>query len=210
MATSEVLTRELEARDPDITLMHQVRDDVPGAFAVLVERYQDRVLGILAHVVGRVEDAEDLTHEVFLRIYRTRKGYRPKARFVTWVFALANNVAMNHLRSQGRDPSDEPGHAVASGARAAVRPAAQPGSAPVGANPLPRHELAQVVRVAVAALGAEQRMAVLLSKFEQLSYAEIAQVMNRTEPAIMSLLARTRMDLRERLEPYLKAADTID
>ena len=85
--------------------MLQVRDDVPGAFEVLVERYQHRLLGVLVHLVGRVEEAEDLTQEVFLRIYRARKGYRPRAKFSTWLFTIANNLALNHLRGKGRNPT---------------------------------------------------------------------------------------------------------
>ena len=77
MATGETLEQQLEARDPDVRLMLQVRDDVPGAFEVLVERYQHRLVGVMIHLVGRAEEAEDLTQEVFLRIYRARKGTGP-------------------------------------------------------------------------------------------------------------------------------------
>src|SRR6478735_11479866 len=103
--TTETLEQQLEARDPDVRLMLQVRDDVQGAFEVLVTRYQHRLLGVLVHLVGRVEEAEDLTQEVFLRIYRARKGYRPRAKFSTWLFTIANNLALNHLRGRGRNPS---------------------------------------------------------------------------------------------------------
>ena len=72
---------------------------------MLVERYQHRLLGVMIHLVGRVEEAEDLTQEVFLRIYRARKGYRPRAKFSTWLFTIANNLALNHLRSKGRNPT---------------------------------------------------------------------------------------------------------
>src|SRR6478735_3559254 len=103
--TTETLEQQLEARDPDVRLMLQVRDDVQGAFEVLVTRYQHRLVGVLVHLVGRVEEAEDLTQEVFLRIYRARKGYRPRAKFSTWLFTIANNLALNHLRGKGRNPS---------------------------------------------------------------------------------------------------------
>src|SRR5947208_12990180 len=89
--------------------MLQIRDDVPGAFEILVERYQHRLVGVLAHLVGRVEEAEDLTQEVFLRIYRARKGYRPRAKFSTWLFTIANNLALNHLRAKGRSPASAAG-----------------------------------------------------------------------------------------------------
>jgi hypothetical protein len=78
------LEQQLEARDPDVRLMVQVRGDVVGAFETLVERYQNRLVGILFHLVGNREEAEDLCQEVFLRIYKARKGYRPRAKFSTW------------------------------------------------------------------------------------------------------------------------------
>src|SRR5271155_2300789 len=99
------LEQQLEARDPDVRLMVQVRGDVVGAFETLVERYQNRLVGILFHLVGNREESEDLCQEVFLRIYKARKGYRPRAKFSTWLFTIANNLALNHLRSKGRNPS---------------------------------------------------------------------------------------------------------
>src|SRR6516165_4592060 len=85
--------------------MIQVRTDVPGAFETLVERYQNRLMSVLFHLVGNRDEAEDLCQEVFLRIYKARKGYRPRAKFATWLFTIANNLALNHLRSKGRNPS---------------------------------------------------------------------------------------------------------
>src|SRR5437868_15112523 len=85
--------------------MVQVRADVPGSFEALVEHYQNRLVGILFHLVGSREEAEDLCQEVFLRIYKARKGYRPRAKFATWLFTIANNLAMNHLRNKGRNPT---------------------------------------------------------------------------------------------------------
>src|SRR4029450_8331891 len=85
--------------------MVQVRADVPGSFEALVERYQNRLVGILFHLVGSREEAEDLCQEVFLRIYKARKGYRPRAQFPPWLFTIANNLALNHLRNKGRNPS---------------------------------------------------------------------------------------------------------
>ena len=101
----QALEQQLEARDPDVRLMVQVRNDVQGAFETLVERYQNRLVGIFFHMVGNTEEAEDLCQEVFLRIYQARKGYRPRAKFSTWLFTIANNLALNHLRRKGRNPS---------------------------------------------------------------------------------------------------------
>jgi RNA polymerase sigma-70 factor (ECF subfamily) len=206
VVTSEALEQQLEARDPDVRLMLQVRDDVQGAFETLVERYQHRLVGVLVHLVGRVEEAEDLTQEVFLRIYRARKGYRPRAKFSTWLFTIANNLALNHLRGKGRTPAGVAavgGDGTASGE---FRPVEERIEAREGTPSAQMRsvELSEVIREALDILGEDQKMAVLLNKFEDMSYAEIAEVMGRSEAAVKSLLARARNHLRERLEPYLK------
>src|SRR5436190_3782445 len=92
-------------RDPDIRLMLRVRDgDDQAAFAELVERFQHRLVGVMHHLVGNADEAEDLAQEVFLRVYRTRKKYTPKAKFSTWLFTIANNLALNALRDRQRKP----------------------------------------------------------------------------------------------------------
>jgi RNA polymerase sigma-70 factor, ECF subfamily len=197
------LEQQLEARDPDVRLMIQVRADITGAFETLVERYQNRLVGILFHVVGSREEAEDLCQEVFLRIYKARKGYRPRAKFSTWLFTIANNLAMNHLRSKGRNPS-----VPISGARTDSQAVASVAQQLAGREGTPsaqmrQAELADLVREAVAVLNEDQKVAVLLNKFEEMSYAEIADIMGRSPAAIKSLLARARNQLREQLEPYL-------
>jgi len=206
VATGETLEAQLEARDPDVRLMLQIRDDVAGAFEVLVERYQHRLVGVLAHLVGRVDEAEDLTQDVFLRIYRARKGYRPKAKFSTWLFTIANNLAMNHLRSKGRNPTVASGMDTSSGAQAGFRPLEERALSRDGtpSSQMRSVELSDVVREALDVLGEDQKIAVLLNKFEDMSYADIAEVMGRSESAVKSLLARARTHLREQLEPYLK------
>jgi RNA polymerase sigma-70 factor (ECF subfamily) len=197
------LEQQLEARDPDVRLMVQVRNDVVGAFETLVERYQNRLVGILFHLVGNREEAEDLCQEVFLRIYKARKGYRPRAKFSTWLFTIANNLAVNHLRSKGRTPSvpfsgsGTDAEAVASVAQHLAGREGTPSAE------MRQAELADVVREALAVLNEDQKLAVLLNKFEEMSYAEIADVMSRSPAAVKSLLARARNQLREQLEPYL-------
>ena len=167
----------------------------------------------MVHLVGRVEEAEDLTQEVFLRIYRARKGYRPRAKFSTWLFTIANNLALNHLRGKGRNPTVAlSGGASDTSGVAAVRPAEERVLAREGtpSAQMRKVELSEVVREALDVLGEDQKMAVLLNKFEDMSYAEIAEVMGRSEAAVKSLLARARNHLREQLEPYLKTGQTGD
>jgi RNA polymerase sigma-70 factor (ECF subfamily) len=199
----ENLERQLEARDPDVRLMIQVRGDVAGAFETLVERYQNRLVGIMFHLVGNREEAEDLCQEVFLRVYKARKGYRPRAKFSTWLFTIANNLALNHLRRKGRHTS-----VPTSGATTDSRVLASVAQQLVGREGTPsaqmrQAELADLVREALSVLNEDQKLAVLLNKFEEMSYAEIAGVMSRSPAAVKSLLARARNQLREQLEPYL-------
>ena len=198
----QALEQQLEARDPDVRLMVQVRDDIQGAFEALVERYQNRLVGILFHMVGNKEEAEDLCQEVFLRIYKARKGYRPRAKFSTWLFTIANNLALNHLRRKGRKPEPRPrrGQRLAAGLAGRQAPR-RPRGHPVGPD-APGRALRPGPR-RPGTLNEDQKMAVLLNKFEDMSYAEIADVMGRSPAAIKSLLARARNQLREQLEPYL-------
>jgi RNA polymerase sigma-70 factor, ECF subfamily len=198
----QTLEQQLEARDPDVRLMVQVRNDVQGAFESLVERYQNRLVGIFFHMVGSMEEAEDLCQEVFLRIYRARKGYRPRAKFATWLFTIANNLALNHLRRKGRNPSVSLGAATGSQPVPAVAKHLE-GREGTPSAQMRQTELSDLVRDAMATLNEDQKMAVLLNKFEEMSYAEIGDIMGRSPAAIKSLLARARNQLREQLEPYL-------
>ena len=202
--STDALEQQLEAKDPDVRLMLQVRDDVQGAFETLVERYQHRLLGVMIHLVGRVEEAEDLTQEVFLRIYRARKGYRPRAKFSTWLFTIANNLALNHLRDKGRNPTVAIGTEDTGSHPTGSSQDRVPGREGTPSTQLRKVELSEVVREALDLLGEDQKLAVLLNKFEDMSYSEIAEVMGRSEAAVKSLLSRARNHLREQLEPYLK------
>src|SRR5262245_36885773 len=89
-------------RDPDVRLMLRVKGGDEAAFEKLVQNYQDRLVAVLFHLVEDRGAAEDLAQEVFLRIYRARRGYEPTAKFSTWLFRIANNLASNLRRDQGR------------------------------------------------------------------------------------------------------------
>lgn len=205
MALSESSARREALRDPDVRLMLEVRDGNAAAFEELMLRYQDRLVTVLEHLVGNRDQGEDLAQEVFLRVYRARASYVPGAKFSTWLFTIANNVASNALRSRFRrhEVSLEINESGPLGANPLARSvAASSGQMP--ARQLDKAEMRDIVRAALASLNDRQRMAVLLSKFEDLSYADIAEAMQMTPQAIKSLLSRARVNLREILEPYLK------
>ncbi len=184
--------------------MLEVGEGNAAAFEELMLRYQVRLLNVIAHIVGSRDQAEDLVQEVFLRVYRARRTYKPGAKFSTWLFTIANNVAVNAIKTIARR------HEVKLDARE---------SGPMGANPLEaiimassgqiparqidKAETREIVRLAIETLGHRQRMAVLLSKFEGMGYDEIAEVMEMSPQAVKSLLFRARGNLRDVLEPYL-------
>jgi RNA polymerase sigma-70 factor (ECF subfamily) len=191
--------------DPDVQLMLRVKQGDEEAFTRLVCGYQDRLVSIFANLVGNQETAEDLAQEVFLRIYRARHGYQPNAKFSTWVFRIANNLASNSRRSRGRRKevqlkTQESGPL---GARPAEQLLAEK-SALMPTRLLARHELQEHVREALESLSERQQMALLLHKFEGMSYVDIGDAMEMTPQAVKSLLSRARESLRARLESYVR------
>jgi RNA polymerase sigma-70 factor, ECF subfamily len=196
--------------DPDVRLMLEVRDGDGHAFEELMLRYQHRVLSLLAHLVGHRDLAEDLTQEVFMRVYRARNRYVPGAKFSTWLFTIAGNVASNALRTKARrrevhlapGPSDSAPHSLEGIALAA--------SGLMPTRQLDKAELRAAVQRAIASLNERQRMAVLLARFEHFSYADIGEVMDMTPQAIKSLLSRARCNLREALAPYFERGAMVN
>ncbi|HEY1785252.1 MAG TPA: sigma-70 family RNA polymerase sigma factor [Pirellulales bacterium] len=204
---SQSTARRYELQDPDVRLMLEVRDGSAAAFDELMTRYQSRLVTVLDHLTGRRELAEDLAQEVFLRVYRARSRYVPGAKFSTWLFTIANNVASNALRTLARRPEVQvaPRDPAASGGNSLDHLALE-ASGLMPTRQLDKTELQEVVEQALAALNPQQRMAVLLSKFEEMSYHDIAETMQKSPQAVKSLLARARENLREALEPYLKSS----
>jgi RNA polymerase sigma-70 factor (ECF subfamily) len=183
--------------DPDVRRMISVRAGDQGAFAELTARYGSRVFGYLCRQVGDRSEAEDLTQEVFLRMYRARDHYEPRARFATWVFHITQNVARNALRSRRRRPWI-PLDGAAMGEQGLL-----PDRSEAPSRPLERHELAGAVRAAVAGLAGRQRAAVELHQFHDRTYAEVAAELDMTPKAAKSLLYRARNQLRETLTPLV-------
>lgn len=190
--------------DPSADLMKRVQAGDAGAFEEIVTLWQDRLVTLFLHHTGDHSTAEDLAQEVFLRVYRAREGYRPTAKFSTWIHTIAHNVASDlRQRAYRRLERGVPPTAGSSSALGLEQIAvAASGQRP--ARQADRSELQEVVREAIAGLSDNQRMAVLLARFEQCSYDEIAEAMNLSLPAVKSLLFRARDQLRQSLESYEK------
>jgi RNA polymerase sigma-70 factor (ECF subfamily) len=194
--------------DPDVRLMMRVRDDDAAAFEELVRRYQSRLVRLMEHMGPGKDLAEDLAQETMLRVFRARKNYQPGAKFSTWLFTIAGNVARNAARNQGRrrELSEVDSPRTASGSHHIVMEGiAIEKSGLMPARQIEGAERAEVVRAAVQGLGERQRMALMLSKFEGMSYIEIAEAMDLSTKAVKSLLSRARVNLKQILEPYIES-----
>jgi RNA polymerase sigma-70 factor, ECF subfamily len=190
--------------DPDVRLMLQVRNDDAAAFEELVQRYQSRLVTVLEHLVRGREQAEDLAQEVFLRVYRARKSYEPQAKFCTWLFTIANNVAKNSKRTMARRREVNLSSHAEDDQSKRLDNLAQAASGFMPARQLDKAERAAMVRQAVGSLDERQRLALVLSKFEGMSYEEISTAMEISVKAVKSLLFRARENVRIRLEPYIQ------
>lgn len=188
--------------DPDVQLMLRVAAEDHGAFEELVKRYQDRLIGFFYHLLGDRAVAEDLAQEAFLRVFRARDRYQPTARFSTWLFRISHNLASNQLRGlakRGREVSLAARSSGLQQARVEDRVLAEK-SALMPTRQVVSREVQVQVREALDCLGERQKMAVLLHKFQGMSYEDIGKVMGMNAVAVKSLLARARGKLKNALE----------
>jgi len=186
--------REAEAPfgDPDVSLMLRFQKGDAAAFDELVVRHQKAVLNIAWRYCGDRAVAEDLAQEIFVKVWRAKGSYQPSARFSTWLYRIAVNRCLNEIRSR---PKKSP------------LPVEETLEEPAGARPdddLDRAEVRHAVRRAVDDLPANQRMAVILSRFHELSYEEIAEAMSVSLEAVKSLLFRARENLKIALERLVR------
>jgi RNA polymerase sigma-70 factor (ECF subfamily) len=190
----------LKQVDPDVNLMLRIQSDEAGAFEELIEQYWCRVFGRFFRQLGDRQEAEDLVQDVFLRLFRNRKRYKPTAKFSTWLFHIARNVARNAIRTRRRRPI-VPVALLDSGDES---PAFQRlmNDVDMPSRSLERAEVARAVRDAVACLKGRQRAAVELQCTNH-SYSEIAEELEMTAKAAKSLLYRARNQLRVSLAAFM-------
>ena len=184
--------------------MLRVGDGDDSAFEDLVTKYQDRLIGFFYHLVRDRTMAEDMAQEVFLRIHRSRERYTASARFSTWLFRIAHNLASNQRRglSRRKEVSLAGANPNESGIQTQGSNLAEK-SALMPTRLLDSKETQSVVREALESLNERQKTAVLLHKFQGMSYQEIGDVMELNVVAVKSLLSRARGRLKEVLEKHL-------
>lgn len=175
--------------------MCSVRDGDVNSFSVLLERHRTAVVQFLYRMVQNQAVAEELAQEVFLRVYRSRTTYEPSAKFTTWLFRIATHLALNSLRDgrNERNRKSLDGDALGSVARQV------PDRKPTVEQSLLAHARLDEIREAICGLSANQKYAVMLHKYEEMDYAQIAGILNCSESAVKSLLFRAYERLRTRL-----------
>ncbi|MGH7406516.1 MAG: RNA polymerase sigma factor [Candidatus Methylomirabilales bacterium] len=182
----------------DEELMRAVQAGDEAAFPLLYRRYERRLLAFLAPYVGDLARAEDLLQDTFLRVFRQRASYESRGAFRTWLFAIARNLALDHLRRlRSRRESTSP-LGEKSQAGGAPESLADPASDPLGV--LSGRHAARALQAALLELPEEDRAVILLSRLEGLRYREIAEVLGSTEGAVKVRAHRALLTLRKRLQ----------
>jgi len=193
----------------DVQLMLDVKSGDESSFELLLRKYRNPVVNFLYRMVRDAGAAEDLAQEVFLRVYRARGEYLPTAKFTTWMFRIATNLALNALRD-GRYRKQEISidHSYEAGDGESEMPSLEISDGqPSIELELIRRDRAKRIRRAVEALPDKQRAAVLLHKYQEMDYDEIARVLGCSESALKSLLFRAYETLRVELAPLIEAAE---
>jgi RNA polymerase sigma-70 factor (ECF subfamily) len=181
--------------DCDAELMLRVKDGDGASFGVLLEKHRTPVVQFLYRMVQNYAVAEELAQEVFLRVYRSRESYEASAKFTTWLFRIATHLALNALRDGKNEKLQE---------RLDDSSADTPARQVSDARPTVEQKMVYQVRLgevrrAIAMLPEKQRAAVLMHKYEEMEYSQIAKVLSCSESAVKSLLFRAYETLRARL-----------
>jgi RNA polymerase sigma-70 factor (ECF subfamily) len=184
----------------DVRLMALVSGGDAGAFEQLVERHQRLVIGTVSRMLGNSSDAEDIAQQVFVRVWKSAKRYVPRAKFTTWLLKITRNLVFNELRRRSRHAQVP----LQGEAEEEERPIRDEHAVAPDASLL-EQELQKAIDAAIANLPETQRLAVILRRYEELSYEEIAETLDQSVSAVKSLLFRARTELRQSLQRYLSS-----
>jgi RNA polymerase sigma-70 factor (ECF subfamily) len=196
----EAMVNELS----DVDLMMRVKRGDREAFSELLRRFRKPLINFLCRFLTNPADAEDLAQEAFIRVFQSAARYEPKASFTTWLYRIATNLALNHVR-------DHRPHQVVSVDSAEEQDSKQirlqlPDSRPLAETAMLEQERIRQIRSAIAGLPENQRLALILTKYQERSLKETAEILNCSEVAVKSLIFRAYTTLRERLLTAIEVA----
>jgi RNA polymerase sigma-70 factor, ECF subfamily len=194
-----------EGSDSDAEIMLRAKAGDQSAFDYLVQKYRRPIVSFMYRMARNTAAAEDLAQEVFLRVYRSRQSYEASAKFTTWLYRIATNLAVNHARDTRHErpevtvsldePDEESGTTLE-----------LPDGALTAEQVMVRRERMMAIRRKVEALPEQQRLAVIMHKYQQMDYKQIAEVLKKSESATKSLLFRAYETLREQLKEFVESA----
>jgi RNA polymerase sigma-70 factor (ECF subfamily) len=183
-------------------LMARIAKGDNDAFEILVNRHQTSVLNLIYRFIGDRTQAKDLAQEVFIRVWQAAKTYKPEAKFTTWIYRIVTNVCFNELKSARRRKwfsfhrSDEDGENTIEETLSDGAPSAE--------DLLLEKERSRQISDALQSLPDNQRMALVLKRYDDLSYAEIAKIIGCSVSAVESMLVRAKRTLQEKLKNFEK------
>jgi RNA polymerase sigma-70 factor (ECF subfamily) len=184
--------------EPEAKIMTEVAEGNLAAFRIIVELHHKPLISFIARYTGDRDSAEDIAQEVFLRVFKAAKDYKPQAKFRTWLFTIATNLCLNELRKNKSSPKlvdlsylHEQEYPIAAPAAFSPEKAAQDA------------ELSAAVHKAIQSLPENQRIAILLRQYNDFSYAEISEMLGISTSAVESLIQRARQNLKRSLSSFL-------
>ena len=186
----------------DAEVMLRVKAGDESAFEYLVHKYRRPMVGFMYRMSHNAAAAEDLAQEVFLRVYRSRTSYEASAKFTTWLYRIATNLAVNYARDTRNERPDKMASLDEPDEETGTTMDVADSSLTVEQTILRRERMA-AIRAKVQALPERQRMAVLMHKYQQMDYKQIAEVLKLSESATKSLLFRAYETLREQLKQFV-------
>jgi len=192
----------MDILEPSEELMVRIGKGDEDAFEILVNRHQTSILNLTYRFIGDRTQAKDLAQEVFIRVWQNAKSYEPKAKFTTWIYRITANLCFNELKSARRKKwfscnwSHEVDEQTFEETLADSTPSAE--------DLLLEKERSRQISDALQSLPENQRMAIILKRYDGLSYQEIGQIIGCSVSAVESLLVRAKRALQEKLRDYEK------
>ena len=195
---------DADANARDLAWMARMKNGDTHALRELIEAHQQRIIGTVAKMLGDESDAEDVAQQVFIRVWKSAGRYEPTAKFTTWLYKITRNLVFNELRRRKRHTAQSPDRPLGPAdddrpMQAADTSVKSPDTA------LLDDEMQAAIQSAIDSLPETQRMAIILRRYDDVSYEEIGEILELSVPAVKSVIFRARTDLREKLRQYLEA-----
>ena len=187
----------------DAEVMLRVKAGDQSAFDYLVQKYRRPLVNFMYRMARNSAAAEDLAQEVFLRVYRSRESYEASAKFTTWLYRIATNLAVNHARDTRHERPEVSVSLDETNDDSSTTTLQLPDGSLTAEQAMVQRERLQAIRSKVEALPEQQRLAVIMHKYQQMDYKQIAEVLKKSESATKSLLFRAYETLRDQLKEFL-------